>query len=74
LAERVALVVDAVDVPEVDDPELEEDELPLHMPLPVVDPLPVVVVVGVVVVTAAGKNPVPELAVEFWVSSWESKD
>ena len=40
-------------------PELDDDELPLHMPLPVVDPLPVVVVVGVVVVTAAGKIPFP---------------
>jgi hypothetical protein len=68
----VAPVVAAVDVPEVDDPELEEDELPLHMPLPVLDPLPVVVV-GVVVVTAAGKKPVPVLDVEFWVSSCESR-
>jgi len=68
----VALVVEAVDVPELDEPELEEDELPLHMPLPVLDPLPVVVV-GVVVVTAAGRNPVPVLDVEFWVSSCESR-
>ncbi len=58
----------------LDVPELVDDELPLHIPLPVVDPLPVVVVVGVVVVTAAGKNPVPVLEVEFWVSSCESKD
>ena len=64
-------MVEPLDVPELDDPVLEDDELPLHMPLPVVELLPVVV--GVVVVTAAGKNPVPVLEVELWVSSCESR-
>ena len=67
-------MVEPLDVPELDDPVLEDDELPLHMPLPVVELLPVVVVLGVVVVTAAGRNPVPVLDVEFWVSSCESRD